>query len=105
MSAGTLVREARKRQGISQAVLAQRLRTTQSAVARLESGDTNPRFETVMSAVRACGLDLHVSLTAFDVDHRLLIEESLALSPAGRVDAVVDRLEAQATLRRARKLR
>ena len=105
MSAGALVRETRKRSGISQTELAKRLRTTQSAVARLESGDTNPRFETVLSAVRACGFDLHYSVAAFDRDHRRLIDESLALTPSRRLDALVDRLAAEASLRRAQKLR
>ena len=104
MSGGGLVREARKRQGISQEELARRLRTTQSTIARLESGDTSPRFETILSAIRACGLDLHVSLTGLDLDHRRLIDESLAMSPARRFDALLDRLEAEVSLRRARRI-
>ncbi len=44
--------------GITQRQLAERLGTTQSAIARLESGATEPSFERVADAVRACGLDL-----------------------------------------------
>ena len=61
-----LVREARKRAGLTQRELAARAGTTQSAIARLESGRTSPRFETVLTLVRLCGLDLDVSLREMD---------------------------------------
>ena len=58
MRGGTIIREARRRAGLTQAELAGRLGTTQSAVARLERGTTEPSFERVDAAVRACGLEL-----------------------------------------------
>lgn len=73
-----LVREARKRVGLTQRELAERAGTTQSAIARLESGGTAPSFDLVLRLVRLCGLDLDVMLVerddsdmaqAFDVRH------------------------------------
>jgi transcriptional regulator with XRE-family HTH domain len=55
---GTLVREARRRAGLTQAELARRAGTTQSAVARVETGRTEPSLARVRELVRACGLEL-----------------------------------------------
>jgi transcriptional regulator with XRE-family HTH domain len=57
-----LVREARRRAELSQAELAARAGTTQSAVARLEAGKAAPRFDRVVDLVAACGLELRVSI-------------------------------------------
>lgn len=59
-SAATLIRDARRSAGLSQASLASRLGTTQSAVARLEIEATNPRLATVARALAACGQQLEL---------------------------------------------
>ncbi len=64
--ANDLVREARKRAGLTQRELAERTGTTQSAIARLENGGTAPSLELVLALVRACDLDLDVSLVERD---------------------------------------
>jgi transcriptional regulator with XRE-family HTH domain len=61
-----LVREARKRAGLSQRTLAEMAGTTQSAIARLETGHSTPSFDTVLRLVRLCGLDLDVMLVDRD---------------------------------------
>ena len=104
MKGSTLIREARKRRGITQAELARRLGTTQSAVARLEAGVTAPKLETVLAAVRACDLDLHFSIGEQDRDHRRLIDDALSVTPADRLDDLVDRLEVEGTLRQGRRV-
>jgi transcriptional regulator with XRE-family HTH domain len=58
----SIVREARKRSGLSQADLAMRVGTTQSAIARLEAGRSSPGFERVAELVAACGLELRISI-------------------------------------------
>jgi transcriptional regulator with XRE-family HTH domain len=63
MTPGSLIRDARRSAGLSQASLASRLGTTQSAIARLERDASSPRVETVERALRACGLRLE--LTAY----------------------------------------
>lgn len=66
MTAGTLIREARRRAGITQAELASRVGTTQSAVARLERSRTDPSLERVVEVVEACGLELRWALVEAD---------------------------------------
>ncbi len=61
-----LVREARRRAALSQRELAERAGTTQSAIARLETGRSTPSFDTVLRLVRLCGLDLEVMLVERD---------------------------------------
>lgn len=53
-----LLRKMRLKAGLSQQQLATRLGTTQSAVARLESGTTQPRLETVEKLAETLGQDL-----------------------------------------------
>lgn len=93
MKGGLLIKEARLRAGLTQAQLAARLATTQSVIARWESLRTSPSFETVVRAIRACGLDLHVSITAYDEEVDQLIEDRLRLTPTERVRALEELLE------------
>jgi transcriptional regulator with XRE-family HTH domain len=60
MRPGSLIRHARQSAGLSQASLASRLGTTQSAIARLERDASSPRVETVERALRACGQRLEL---------------------------------------------
>jgi transcriptional regulator with XRE-family HTH domain len=53
-----LIRNARLSAGLTQTELAERLHTTQSSVARLESEISNPRVETVARALEACDREL-----------------------------------------------
>ena len=55
------VAKARARAGLSQAELAKRMRTTQSAVARLESGRGLPSTRTLARFAKATGHRLKVS--------------------------------------------
>ena len=52
--------EARTRAGFSQAELAARMETTQSAVARMESGRTRPSTRTLEKVARATGTRLRI---------------------------------------------
>lgn len=84
MRGGYLIREARLRVGITQAELARRLGTSQSLVARWENETVSPLFETVVRAVRGCGLELGVGIYEYDFEHDGLIEAQLKLSPDER---------------------
>lgn len=86
MRGGEIVREARRRAGLSQQDLAERLGTTQSVITRWETGQRSPTFETVIRAVRACGLELSVTLGAPDLDHDLFIRENRRLTAAQRLE-------------------
>jgi len=82
---GDLVREARRRVGLTQAELARRAGTTQSAIARLESGRSSPSFDTVVRLLRLCGFRLDVGLDPYDDSDIAQAEHLLRLSPDDRV--------------------
>ena len=56
------VAEQRKARGLSQAELAELTRTTQSAIARLESGGRPPRIDTLLRVAEALDCELQVGL-------------------------------------------
>lgn len=55
------VAKARARSGLSQAQLAKRMKTTQSAIARLESGRARPSTRTLVRFAEATGHRLRIS--------------------------------------------
>ena len=59
----TEVAERRAERGLSQRELAELVGTTQSAIARLESGGRPPRIDTLLRIADALECDLHVELT------------------------------------------
>jgi ribosome-binding protein aMBF1 (putative translation factor) len=56
--------EARSRAGLTQAQLADRMGTSQSAVARLESGKSHPSVATLEKLAAATGSKLRIALEA-----------------------------------------
>jgi transcriptional regulator with XRE-family HTH domain len=85
MKGGTLIREARRRGGLTQEALGDRIGTTQSAIARLERGRSEPSFARVVEAVRACGLDLLPVLTPVDESDWSVASLNLLVGPDERV--------------------
>ncbi len=85
-STGQLIRDARQAAGLTQAELAARLATTQSAVARLESERGNPRIATLARALAACGRELRIEAAPAQssVDESLVAAQ-LRLTPAERI--------------------
>ena len=63
---GGLIREARRRAGLTQQELASRADTAQPAIARWESGRTAVSFDDVIRLVRLCGLDLDINVVIRD---------------------------------------
>ncbi|MGR4863189.1 helix-turn-helix domain-containing protein [Caulobacter sp. LARHSG274] len=55
---GALVRYHRKRTGLSQAQLAERIDRQPNAVQRLENGETAPTFDTVVRLAQALDVDV-----------------------------------------------
>ncbi|HEY7003025.1 MAG TPA: helix-turn-helix transcriptional regulator [Gaiellaceae bacterium] len=56
------VADRRRERGLSQAELAKLVGTTQSAIARLESGGRPPRIDTLLRIANALEADLHIEL-------------------------------------------
>lgn len=90
MISGDLIREARLRAGLTQAQLGRLVNRPQSAIARWERGRVAPSLETLRNVVRACGLELYVSLYNYDDSYVPFIERNLELSPADRVRHMAD---------------
>jgi transcriptional regulator with XRE-family HTH domain len=61
-----LIVEARRRAGLTQRELAERAGTTQSSIARWESGRSEPSFANVVRLLRLCGFVLDVHLELYD---------------------------------------
>lgn len=102
--AAHVIREARERAGLSQAELARRLGTRQPVVARWEAGARTPSFDTVVRAVRACGLDLSFDLYTYDYDDDLAITGTLHLSTEERIGHLLNALKVQELLHSAKKV-
>jgi transcriptional regulator with XRE-family HTH domain len=88
MRGNHLVREMRKRAGLTQAQLAERTGTTQSAVARLERGQGSPTLERLSTIAEACGLDLQVHLVDADDHDWTLVDRSAASHRDTRVEGL-----------------
>jgi len=86
MTPGQLLKEARRRHGLSQTSLATRAGTTQSAISRIERDRVSPTVETLRTLLHLVGEDLELASRERDTGiDRTLIEERLALSPPDRV--------------------
>jgi transcriptional regulator with XRE-family HTH domain len=83
---GRLVRELRASAGLSQRELAERIGTTQSVIARLETGGSKPSLTTLERVADAVGREVEVRfrqrVATFDVAQ---LAANLRLSPAERL--------------------
>lgn len=80
-----LVREARRRAGLTQSDLAARAGTTQSAIARLESGRPDVSLNDVIRLVRLCGLDVEVAIVPHDDSDMAQAERLVSLTGLQRI--------------------
>jgi len=89
MLSGHLLREARKRAGFSQRLLAKNAGTSQAAIQRYEKGGVVPSLETLRRLVKTCGLDLRVGIdTPLDPHDVGMLEHHLAMTPEERISSV-----------------
>ncbi len=85
-----LLVEARKRADLTQRELAERAGTTQSSIARWESGRSEPSFANVVRLLRLCGFVLDVHLELYDDglrDDWSQAQRLLRLSPEERLES------------------
>ena len=77
----------RRRHGLTQRQLADRARTSQAAISRIERGVVSPTAVTVTSLLDLMGEELELGATPLDYGHdRTLLQQNLTRSPAGRID-------------------
>jgi transcriptional regulator with XRE-family HTH domain len=101
LAPGEIIRDARRRAGLSQAELARRVGTAQSALSRWERGHDEPRLSRLADVLRACGLRARLVFDDADVVDRAQIRQQLALSPAERLASVTNLSRFVSAARRA----
>ncbi len=89
MILSNLVREARRRAGLTQVALALRAGVPQSTIARLESGSRVPSTKLVERLVRIAGFEIRCQLGQPDPGTRSLFEATLRQTPAERLAGAV----------------
>ena len=84
---GQILREARRRHGVSQKRLAIRAGTTQSAISRIERDHVSPSVATLRELLHLLGEDLVLATRSreWGID-RTLTRERLQLSPSERIE-------------------
>jgi transcriptional regulator with XRE-family HTH domain len=85
MRSSDLLVTGRRRAGLSQEQLAERLGRPQSTIARWETGQQHPPLESVIETLRACGLELTVGIARYDDSYQAQVARQLRLDPAERV--------------------
>lgn len=79
-----LLREARRRRGLSQTQFASQVGTSRSSISKLERGLTSPSFDDVIRFLRTVGLDLDFMLVERDESDWSTTVHGLLLSPDER---------------------
>ena len=91
MTAGELLREARRRHGLTQAQLAARARTSQAAISRIERGLVSPSVETLRSLLDLMGEELVLDARPIDYGHDVtLLQQNLERTVSERIDHGTD---------------
>jgi len=86
-----LLHQARTRAGLSQRQLAQRARTAQSVIARIERGQTSPTWETFDRLLAAAGYELTAQVEPRVVRESHMLDDVpriLRLTPEQRLEEV-----------------
>lgn len=90
MQSADLIRELRRRAGITQSELARRLGTSQPAVARWEAGRVDPGFEHVGRIARACDRVVVPRLVEVNSEDPVNLRANLEKTHAERLDELVE---------------
>lgn len=101
---GDLLREARVRAGLSQRALARRARTSQSVVARIESGGTSPSWQTALRLLRSSGFELHAELRPLQVGRSHMLHDVARILRLRPEDRLLELRNAARMLSEARRL-
>lgn len=86
-----LLRQARRRAGLSQRALAQRAGTAQSVIARIERGQTSPTWDTLERLLKAADFDVRAQIEPRVVVGSHMLEDVpriLRMTPEDRLEEV-----------------
>jgi transcriptional regulator with XRE-family HTH domain len=91
MTSGTLIREARKRAGLSQVELARLSGKDRAQLARWERDVVQPSLETLRELLRACGWDVELTLVPYEPDpkHDSRLRVRLGRTPQERLTGML----------------
>jgi transcriptional regulator with XRE-family HTH domain len=99
---GQLLRDARRRHGLSQRQLAARARTSQAAISRVERDLVSPSVATLATWLDLMGEDLRLHAEPIDYGHdATLFDQTLSRSPAQRIENQASWFRGLAELHRA----
>jgi transcriptional regulator with XRE-family HTH domain len=85
-TAGELLRTVRRRHGLTQRQLADRARTSQAAVSRIERGVVSPTVDTLTTLLDLMGEEIELDAAPIDYGHdRTLNAANLQLTAAARI--------------------
>jgi transcriptional regulator with XRE-family HTH domain len=91
MTPGRLLRDARRRHGVTQEQLAARARTSQAAISRIERDVVSPSVTTLATLLDLLGEELELAATPIDYGHdRTLIRRNLEMSVGDRIQHGTD---------------
>jgi transcriptional regulator with XRE-family HTH domain len=83
---GELLRDARRRHGVTQEQLAARARTSQAAISRIERDVVSPSVSTLATLLDLLGEELELSSSRIDYGHdRTLLQQTLSMSVGERI--------------------
>jgi transcriptional regulator with XRE-family HTH domain len=85
MNGGLLVRETRRRAGVTQRQLARAIGVSQPTIARMESGATSVTTAQLTKILDVCGLEMRVALVPRDDSDWSIAQANLKLDPDTRV--------------------
>ncbi len=105
MTAGQLLRDARRRHHVTQKQLAARARTSQAAISRIERDTVSPSVATLANLLDVLGEELELDAKPIDYGHDVtLYDVTLSLSPADRIRAGAGAARSVLKIRDARGL-
>ena len=86
MAPGQLLRETRRRHGLTQEQLAARARTSQAAISRIERGLVSPSVDTLAELLDLMGEELKLDVEPIDYGHDVtLLQQNLGLTVTQRI--------------------
>jgi transcriptional regulator with XRE-family HTH domain len=104
MTPGELLRDTRRRHGLTQRQLAARARTSQAAISRVERDLVSPTVATLASWLDLMGEDLQLAADPIDYGHDLTLNASnLRVTPEARISRQASWSRGVMELRRGRR--